>query len=159
LNIFKNGKTKDGEVLEQWSADLEYNVGKYELNDLFLEDENDYNMFLNYDNSKDMMITLENNETVQSVIEALLKDNLQTHSKVSMISVIDLKGFITHTVYNFKNKDNFEFINFRNVDPFTEEEIEEDGVPAFIHEALDSFKVKNLAIFEQIEDNKFILVK
>jgi hypothetical protein len=76
-----------------------------------------------------------------------------------MISVIDLKGFITHTVYNFKNKDNFEFINFRNVDPFTEEEIEEDGVPVFIHEALDSFKVKNLAIFEQIEDNKFILVK
>lgn len=135
--------------------DARYGVFKLELDDLWI-DKNDYNLFLNSKFEDDYSFVLEDNQTLESKTEELFGSI--KNGRVSMICTITQDGFVTYKLYNFRNKENFKFMTFRNLEPFTYEEIEEDGIPCFIQEALESFKIKNLAIFEQIEDNKFRIV-
>jgi hypothetical protein len=157
-DIFKSNKTEYGEVLENWSVNCNYNeFGKYELNDLYL-DNDDFDLFLN-STKDDFIVELKEQETIESKFKEILKTYIN-NKKISMISVIEKDDkYITNILYNYKNKWDKEGLTLRNAEEFTEEEIEEDGIPAFIHEALDSFKVVNLAVFEQIDDNKFILIR
>lgn len=135
--------------------DARYGIFKLELDDLWI-DRKDYNLFLNSKYGDDYSFTLKGNETLESKTEELLK-NIK-NGRISMICTISQDGFVTHKLYNFKNKDNLKFMTFRNLEPFTDEEIEDDGVPCFIQEALEAFKVRNLAIFEQMDENEFRLV-
>lgn len=135
--------------------DARYGIVKLELDDLWI-DKNDYNLFLNSKYKDEYSFELKENETLESKTEKLL--NSIKNGKVSMICTITQDGFVTYKLYNFRNKDNLKFMTFRNLEPFTDEEIEDDGIPCFIQEALEAFKVKNLAIFEQMEENKFRLV-
>jgi hypothetical protein len=132
-----------------------YGIFKLELDDLWI-DKNDYNLFLNSKFKDDYAFVLKDNETLETKTEELF-DSIK-NGRVSMICTITQDGFVTYKLYNFRNKDNLKFMTFTNLEPFTEEEIEEKGIPCFIQEALESFKVRNLAIFEQIDEHEFKLV-
>lgn len=135
--------------------DARYGIFKLELDDLWI-DKNDYNLFLNSKFKDDYSFALKDNETLETKTEELFSSI--KNGRVSMICTITQDGFVTYKLYNFRNKDNLKFMTFRNLEPFTDEEIEDDGILCFIQEALESFKVRNLAIFEQMDENEFRLV-
>jgi len=158
-DVMKESKIKDDAIaiakMAKECQDARYGIFKLDLDDLWI-DKDDYNLFLNSKYNDDYSFALKDNETLESKTEELFGSI--KNGRVSMICTITQDGFVTYKLYNFRNKDNLKFMTFRNLESFTDEEIEDDGIPCFIQEALEAFKIKNLAIFEQMDENEFRLV-